>query len=905
MLKKKVLAVALSLAVFVGAVNAQEKYSKVKVYLPSIEAKKELVQLLQLDHFQVEDNALICEIGEAELNALKGNRFQYEVLISDLASYLIAQNKRADQNRTKRTPANGRMAYEAPGKTVTGMIKKPTAFTTAGAMGGYYSYAEMETAMNSLVAAYPGLVSKYTIGKTLGNREIWGVKISDNVGTDESEPEVLYTGLQHAREAITGTSLIFLMQYLTENYSSDSRIQELVNSREIFIIPCVNVDGYEYNRTSSPSGGGMWRKNRNGSGVDINRNYSVDWGKSGGGSPVASDETYWGTAAFSELETQAIRNFVTSRNFTVAIDQHCYGEYYSLPYGMPTLHSALSAADQNFYSYVPALMGKHNCHRAGNSPQTVGYEVAGGIKDWFLMGDVGMGTKGKVMGMTGEAGGGGFWATKADIIPLCQGLTFQNLQLAYSAGSYVEHQDLSEVSIDATAKTGSFSYSVRRVGVGNEPVTVSIVPIENIQSVGAPVTVASLPNYFDVATGSISYTLPASISSAQRVRFAWKVETGGVTILDTVSKVFAPVVLMQDDMESGTSKWSIVTKGGGPNASPWGFTTDAAYAGSNSLTDSPDGDYSAGKQFSIDFTGTLDLSNATSAYLSFWTKYRAENCSDKLQIQVSGDNGSTYSAVAGRNTISESDGTLGGQPALTGIRETWTRELIDLSSFIGKNQVKLRFAFSSNSLVSGDDFYKQVDDGFYIDNVMMVKSTATLTPLPVTFVNFQGKLLEDNSVQLWWEAFADAEHDYFEIERSQDGTNFTSLGKSNKFPPYQFMDNHPAVGNNLYRLKQVDKDGKFTYSKTININIDYQVKALLYPNPVLDILTVKLKAGHAENVSLRITDLLGKQVFSTNKAGLGSSEIKVDVRSWKPQFYILMLYNSKDEIVSTQKFVKQ
>jgi hypothetical protein len=73
----------------------------------------------------------------------------------------------------------------------------------------------------------------------------------------------------------------------------------------------------------------------------------------------------------------------------------------------------------------------------------------------------------------------------------------------------------------------------------------------------------------------------------------------------------------------------------------------------------------------------------------------------------------------------------------------------------------------------------------------------------------------------------------------------------------------------------------------------------------LDVLTVKLKAGNTEQVRLRITDLLGKEIFKTNTVGFAGNEIKVDVRSWKPQFYILTLYNSKEEIVGTQKFVKQ
>ena len=242
MRRTKLVAAAMSLLLWATAASAQEKYSKVKVYFPSIEAKRELVQLLQLDHFQVEGSALICEVGEGDLRTLHSNRFPYEVLVQDVASHLAEENKRFDQQQKTRRGAAARMAFEQPGKTAADMIKKPAAFHTNGLMGGYYNYSEMVAAMNQLVADYPNLVSIYSIGKSYLNKDIWGIKISDNVTTDEAEPEVLYTGLQHAREAITGTSLIFFMQYLTENYNSDARIKALLNSREIFIVPCVNVD---------------------------------------------------------------------------------------------------------------------------------------------------------------------------------------------------------------------------------------------------------------------------------------------------------------------------------------------------------------------------------------------------------------------------------------------------------------------------------------------------------------------------------------------------------------------------------------------------------------------------------------------------------------------------------------
>ena len=81
----------------------------------------------------------------------------------------------------------------------------------------------MNTEMNDLVTAFPSLVQKTSIGLSIEGRNIWCLKISDNVITDENnEPEVLYLGLQHAREAITGTSLIFFAQYLAQNYGTNA-----------------------------------------------------------------------------------------------------------------------------------------------------------------------------------------------------------------------------------------------------------------------------------------------------------------------------------------------------------------------------------------------------------------------------------------------------------------------------------------------------------------------------------------------------------------------------------------------------------------------------------------------------------------------------------------------------------
>ena len=125
--------------------------------------------------------------------------------------------------------------------------------------------------------------------------------------------------------------------WLTDGYGTDPEATFLVNEREIWFVPVVNPDGYVWNEVTDPSGGGLWRKNRRDNpstceGVDINRNYGYQWGGSGA-SPDECDETYRGTAAWSEPETRAVRDFVSSRRFVTADSYHSNAALVLYPWG--------------------------------------------------------------------------------------------------------------------------------------------------------------------------------------------------------------------------------------------------------------------------------------------------------------------------------------------------------------------------------------------------------------------------------------------------------------------------------------------------------------------------------------------------------------------------------------------
>jgi carboxypeptidase T len=207
----------------------------------------------------------------------------------------------------------------------------------------YHSYAEMVAEIQAAQAAHPDIVQIHSIGKSYQGRQLWVAKVSDNVATDENEPEVMFDSLHHAREHLSLEQTLAILRWLTDGYGSDARITNIVNTREIWIIFAVNPDGAEYDLTGSPYRG--WRKNRQptpGSasiGTDINRNYGYHWACCGGSSSTPSSLTYHGPRAFSTPEARAIRDFMASRRIggrqqiKTAITFHTAGEQILWPYG--------------------------------------------------------------------------------------------------------------------------------------------------------------------------------------------------------------------------------------------------------------------------------------------------------------------------------------------------------------------------------------------------------------------------------------------------------------------------------------------------------------------------------------------------------------------------------------------
>jgi carboxypeptidase T len=281
----------------------------------------------------------------------------------------------------------------------------------------YHDYAEMQAELNQAALDHPSILSKGTIGNSYEGRVMPLIKISDNVNVDENEPEILFNAQQHAREHLTVEMALYLVRLFTDNYGSDSRITNVVNSREIWIVPTMNPDGSEYDIATGSYR--SWRKNRqpnSGSsfaGTDLNRNWSYQWGCCGGSSGSTSSETYRGPSSFSAPETQRLRNFVTSRvvggvqQIKANIDFHTYSELVLWPYGYTTANTAtgLNADQQQTFQTIGVQMANTNGYTPEQSSDL--YIADGTSIDW-MWGNQGIWAYTFEM-YPSSSGGGGFY----------------------------------------------------------------------------------------------------------------------------------------------------------------------------------------------------------------------------------------------------------------------------------------------------------------------------------------------------------------------------------------------------------------------------------------------------------------------------------------------------------------
>jgi len=325
-------------------------------------------------------------------------------------------------------------------------VHKTNVSVQGGANGDFHSYTELERDLLDLENTFPDLAKVYDIGDSLESRNIYALKISDNVLIDEDEAETLFLGCHHAREWISVEVPYLIGKYLLENYHLDVSIKNLVDQSEIWIVPLVNPDGLEYSIHFYR----YWRKNRrdNGDGtygVDLNRNYGFQWGyDNNGSSPSTSSDVYRGTAPFSEPESQAIRDLYAQHHFLSLVSYHSYSQVILYSWGytfQPTDQDALlNELARNMSQRMQAVYGRYYSFGQGSGSL---YTTNGDTTDWSF------GTYG-IPSFTLElppssAQLGEFFNAEEDIQPIFQ----ENLQAAlYLIEWAIQNKPLPQDSFD-------------------------------------------------------------------------------------------------------------------------------------------------------------------------------------------------------------------------------------------------------------------------------------------------------------------------------------------------------------------------------------------------------------------------------------------------------------------------
>jgi carboxypeptidase T len=596
-----------------------------------------------------------------------------------------------------------------------------------GSMGGFYTYNEVNAQLDSMYVHYPGLITlKQSIGTTLGGRPIYMVKIT-NSSITHAKPQASYMGMHHAREPMGMECMIYFMYYLLENYNSNSSVKYLVDNRELYFVPVVNPDGYEYNRSTNPSGGGLWRKNRknNGDGtygVDLNRNYGPNayWNApNGGSSTITGDETYRGTAPFSENEIAAIRDYYAAHQFKNSISYHTYGNDMIYPYGALNKETPDSIY---FREYAKDMTG-YNGYIYGTDMQTVGYHTRGGSDDYIYDGDTVL-NGGKIFAMTPEVGTN-FWPAQTEIMPDVQINLLPNLYWAWFAGDYVK---LKNANFDRKYFKSGDTASVKPV-LRNK----GLSPAKNLT-----LEVASLSTYCTVLntsqvvdsigsrsektlTNDMKFVISTSAPLEQKISLTFTTKINGALMsVDTVNfTVGIPTFIFTDTTNNPTTLWTIAAT---PVNSPkWDASAADYHSAPNCYTDSKSGNYVSNATVTMTSTNAINLAGYLNPKLSFWTKWELETQYDCGVLQISTDNGSTWIALQG--TLTKSASGIGrqvpaGMPVYDGTHYNWTQETVDLTAYSGK-QIKLRFALWSDAGVN--------KDGWYVDDI----SIYYYAPLPV------------------------------------------------------------------------------------------------------------------------------------------------------------------------------
>ncbi len=647
------------------------KVSRIEIKLDGdFTAEHLLYYGLDIESAKFDANSCVLLADEYDLKLLNNHSVEYRILSADVA--LEFQKKYYKWLTSK--------------KNRDFLLQNDFDF---GSMAGYYTLEEIYAQFDSMKIWYPEFtIETDTIGYTYEKRPLIVYKFGDS---SEKSPQVLITALHHAREPGGAMVIIYFLKDLLKRADNhDPEALYLLNNRTVFVMPVVNPDGYYFNQVTKPTGGGMWRKNRvlnsdSTYGVDLNRNYGPFefWDAPvNGSSEKPSGSTYRGVAPFSEKETQAIRDFVLSKNIKLTLNYHTYGNLILYPY------SALvkNTPDSLFFYEIAEEFSRGNRYVYGRDQETVRYTGRGVADDWFYWTDNKKPVK--TFSLTPEVGtvADNFWATPDRIVQQCVENLYMNYQLLWSADINWRPR---KILLTKTNDINSIKCELVNTGITDN----SEKPHLSLKSLNAEYKISRFPIHDSIAGKKyfalFSYTINSGATNGDTVRIEVSVEHNNFVQQDTFTVYFHK----SDTIPLFVNEKLFLVWDSGKWDGEYDKTRERFV-----LSDSPKGYYPDNDSNYLTLITPVDL-DYNAAYLQFDSYWDIETNYDYGVVEISTDNGQTWEKADTRK-MSYGSGAKDARIKLnetgfTGFSHRWFENYIPLNKYLNKSII-LRFGLLSD-----------------------------------------------------------------------------------------------------------------------------------------------------------------------------------------------------------------
>jgi len=820
--------------------------------------KKLAAYNLYADHPILKKDGYVVVFNRAEIEILKTTGLAFKILIEDLS----AHHKK-------------RILKEMQDPAIQKKMKTSTVGFTLGSHAGYYLPVEMNNKLDEIANDYPNIAAqKISIGTTYEGRNIYMLKISDNPNTDEAatEPAVYYDAMQHAREPLSMMTTLYYMFWLVENYGIDAEATHIINNRELFFVPMVNVDGYTHNIATNPSGGGLWRKNRtpnSGSGcvgTDLNRNYDSDWSLVGTSTNPCSD-VFHGAGPFSEPETAVVRDFLATINPAIAFTSHSASEIY-----LESGWDATRNQEQFYADYSLDICEEHDF--AYGQGEDILYGASGTASRY--LNQVG------AIAWTPEIGSD-FWEPASEIENYAQKHLSPFKYVASVAG---DHPDIKQVTINnggdlLPGQTYNLAVEIFNKGktLSANNVSAQVLNVSsNVSIANGTTTVASVAARQSIwaTTNPISISISSNANAGDIIEVELSLMANGIEyeretqrwIVGTQNIIFA---------QDGSNRLQGFTQSG--NFIPWDTTFVMKRSGDECITDSRLQAAENGVTTTLTKIAPIDLSQAENPFLEFWIAWGMSNSSarsadspydDNVQLQLR-LNGGTWNPIATNNT-----NNFNGQPEFT-LNNSWAKQTVDLSPYIGST-VQFQFVLDAS--------YQRRPDGVFIDDFSIVDYSSCGTA--ITFGSFPTIISSTTPINL---------------SASPAGGTFSGNGVIfNAFnPSIVGPGNHTITYTyqNAQGCESIASINIFVFTFTANF-VTYNL-GIISPK-LLEDLDFQIEIPQQDVYTFEIFDVSGKR-FAYRKLllnqGIHNQQLNLN-KALKTGIYFIRISNSNG--VVTQKF---